>query len=56
MRAVQHVFRRGAVYWWRRRIVQKVGESDRAPIAISLNTSELFLARTIAADLTLESE
>jgi hypothetical protein len=56
VRAVQHVFRRGAVYWWRRRIVQKVGESDRAPIAISLNTSELFLARTIAAHLTLESE
>lgn len=56
MGAVQHVFRRGAIYWWRRRILQKVGERERAPIAISMNTSELFMARTIAAHLTLESE
>lgn len=56
MGAVQHVFRRGAVYWWRRRIVQKVGESDRAPVAISLQTREPLVARTIAAHLTLESD
>ena len=35
MRAVQHVFRRGAVYWWRRRLFHKDGESVRAPIAFS---------------------
>jgi hypothetical protein len=31
--AIQHVMRRGAVYWWRRRPIEKTGESDPAPIA-----------------------
>lgn len=26
MRAVQHVLRRAAVYWWRRRLFKKAGE------------------------------
>jgi hypothetical protein len=54
--AVQHVFRRGATYWWRRRLIKKTGESDLAPIAISLQTREPVVARTIAAHLTLESD
>jgi integrase len=54
--AVQHVFRRGATYWWRRRLIKKTGESGLAPIAISLQTRERVVARTIAAHLTLESD
>jgi hypothetical protein len=54
--AVQHVFRRGATYWWRRRLIKKTGESGLAPIAISLRTREPVVARTIAAHLTLESD
>ena len=56
MRAVQHVFRRGAIYWWRRRVLKNPGESERLTIAISMQTSELRMARTIAAHLTLESD
>ena len=56
MGAVQHVFRRGATYWWRRRLIKKTGESALAPIAISLGTREPVAARTIAAHLTLESD
>lgn len=56
MGAVQHVFRRGATYWWRRRLIKKPGESGLAPIAISLQTREPVVARTIAAHLTLESD
>jgi hypothetical protein len=39
-----------------RRIIKKTGESERETIAISMKTSEIFLARTIAAHLTLESD
>ena len=56
MRAIQHVFRRGAVCWWRRRLIRKTGESDLTLIAISLQTREPMVARTIAAHLTLESD
>lgn len=56
MRAVQHVVRRGGVYWWRRRVCKKVGETERTTIAISMRTTNLGLARTIAAHLTHESE
>ena len=56
MGAVQHLFRRGATYWWRRRLIKKTGESGLAPIAISLRTREPVVARTIAAHLTLESD
>jgi hypothetical protein len=53
---VQHVVRRGGVYWWRRRVCKKVGETERTTIAISMRTTNLGLARTIAAHLTHESE
>jgi hypothetical protein len=54
--AVQHVFRRGATYWWRRRLIKKTGESGVAPIAISLRTRDLSKARTIAAHLAVASD
>ncbi|MGY8684102.1 hypothetical protein Q2941_41045 [Bradyrhizobium sp. UFLA05-153] len=56
MRAAQHVFRRGAVYWWRRRLLKKNGERELAPIAISLRARELPIARTIAAHLSVASD
>ena len=56
VRVVQHVFRRGAVYWWRRRLFKKTGERELAPIAISLRTRDLFKARSIAAHLAAASD
>lgn len=56
MRVVQHVFRRRSMYWWRRRLLKKVGESELAPIAISLRTRDLSKARTIAAHLAVASD
>jgi hypothetical protein len=56
VRVVQHVFRRGAVYWWRRRLLKKAGERELAPIAISLRTHDLSKARTIAAHLAVASD
>jgi hypothetical protein len=56
VRAVQHVFRRGAVYWWRRRLLNKSGEGARAPIAFSLRTRDLSRARSIAAHLAVASD
>jgi hypothetical protein len=49
VRVVQHVFRRGTVYWWRRWLLKKAGESELAPVGISLRTRDLSKARTIAA-------
>src|SRR6185437_9386062 len=54
VRGIQHVFRRGAVYWWRR-LLKKTGEREFVPIAISLRTRDLSKARTIAAHLTVAS-
>ncbi|WOH57008.1 hypothetical protein [Bradyrhizobium sp. BWC-3-1] len=56
MRVVQYVFRRGAVYWWRRRLLKKTGERELAPVAISLRTRDLSKARTIAAHLAVASD
>jgi Domain of unknown function (DUF6538) len=56
VRVVQHVFRRGAVYWWRRRLLKKIGERELAPVAISLRTRDLSKARTIAAHLAVASD
>lgn len=56
MRVVQHVFRRGAVYWWRRRLLKKTGERELVPIAISLRTRDLSIARTMAAHLAVASD
>jgi hypothetical protein len=54
--AVQHVFRRGATYWWRRRLIKKTGESELAPVAISLRTRDLSKARIIAAHMAVASD
>lgn len=56
MRVVQHVFRRGAIYWWRRRLLKKTGERELAPVGISLRTRDLSKARTIAAHLAVASD
>jgi hypothetical protein len=56
VRAVQYVFRRGAVYWWRRRLLKKTGESELALIAVSLGTRELSKARAIGAHLAVASD
>jgi hypothetical protein len=56
LRVVQHVFRRGAVYWWRRRLLKKRGDGELFAIAISLRTHELSKARSIAAHLTAASD
>jgi hypothetical protein len=56
VRAVQYVFRRGAVYWWRRRLLKKTGERELAPIALSLGTRELSKARAIGAYLAVASD
>ncbi|MBL0370886.1 site-specific integrase [Rhizobium sp. KVB221] len=56
MGAVQYVFKRGAVYWWRRRLPN--GTEFRALVSteISLNTKNLDEAKRIAAELTVTSE
>jgi integrase len=56
VRVVQHVFRRGAIYWWRRRLLKKTGERELTPVAISLRTRDLSKARTIAAHLAVASD
>jgi hypothetical protein len=56
LRVVQHVFRRGAVYWWRRRLLKKRGDGELLTIAISMRTHELSRARSIAAHLTAASD
>lgn len=56
MSAAPYVFKRGAVYWWRRRL--PVGTESRAlvPTEISLNTKELHEAKKTAADVTQASD
>jgi integrase len=56
VRVVQYVFRRGAIYWWRRRLLKKTGEGELTPVAISLRTRDLSKARTIAAHLAVASD
>lgn len=55
MVAVQYVFKRGSVYWWRRRLPTGTGPRACVPTELSLHTKELELARTIAAEVTLAS-
>jgi hypothetical protein len=61
MAAIIHVFRRGAVYWWRRRLPQgrlgrNWGERPQKHIQASLGVRELWVARRLAAHLTAWSE
>lgn len=61
MAAITHVFRRGAVYWWRRRLPRHgrahvCGERSQEYIQGSLGVRELGVARRLAAHLTAWSE
>jgi integrase len=55
MTAIQHVFKRGSVYWWRRRLPNGAGACDWVRLEVSLCTKELELARKIAPGVTLAS-
>ncbi|MDZ7600708.1 MAG: DUF6538 domain-containing protein, partial [Hoeflea sp.] len=54
--SVQYVFRRGAVYWWRRRLPAQPQTGCRLGIEVSLRTKSLHIARSIAAEVTRASE
>lgn len=54
--SVQYVFRRGAVYWWRRRLPVQSRTGCRLGIEVSLRTKSLHIARSIAAEVTRASE
>ncbi|MBC7280211.1 site-specific integrase [Hoeflea sp.] len=54
--SVQYVFRRGAVYWWRRRLPVQLRTDCRSRIEVSLRTTSLNIARSIAAEVTRASE
>ena len=54
--SVQYVFRRGAVYWWRRRLPVQHRTDCRSRIEVSLRTTSLSIARSIAAEVTRASE
>jgi integrase len=54
--SIQYVFRRGAVYWWRRRLPVQPRADRRPGIEVSLRTKSLRIARSIAAEVTRASE
>ena len=56
MTAIQHVFKRGSVYWWRRRLPIGTGRCDWVRLELSLNTKERELARRITLEVTLASD
>ena len=56
MAAIQHVCRRGAVYWWRRRVPFRGGPRSGILIEISLATRGVEAARRTAAEMTWASE
>lgn len=56
---IPYLFRRGAVYWWRRRRPagpEICGSSPPSHVQVSLGVRELALARQLAAQLTVRSE
>ena len=56
MPAVYHVHRRGAVYYWRRRVPSPTAARPRTFIAISIGTKDQHDARWIGARLSQMSE
>lgn len=56
MAVAQHVFKRGSVYWWRRRLPNRTGSRALLLIEISLRTKFLERAKWLAAEITLVSE
>lgn len=51
-----NLFRRGAVYWWRRRLTLSVFENFPISLSLSLLTRELSIARARGAAMTMVSE
>lgn len=61
MPTIQHVHRRGAVYWWRRRLpvacpLRTCGKRHPRHVQASLGVREIGAARALAAHLTAWSE
>lgn len=56
MSAIQHVFKRGSVYWWRRRLRNGTDSRVLLRVEISPNTKNLDEAKRVAGELTLASE
>lgn len=56
MSAIQHVFRRDAVYWWRRRMPSPGAGRNWIRLELSLRTRSCGVARHVAAEVTLRSE
>lgn len=56
MSVAPYVFKRGAVYWWRRRLPNGIDMRALVPTEVSLNTKELHEAKKVAADVTQASE
>lgn len=55
MATIQHVYKRGSVYWWRRRLPLGTGIHAWVRLEISLHTKELERARVVAPEVTLAS-
>jgi hypothetical protein len=55
MATIQHVYKRGSVYWWRRRLPLGMGVHASLRLELSLNTKELERARVVAPEVTLAS-
>ncbi|CUX29335.1 MULTISPECIES: site-specific integrase [Rhizobium/Agrobacterium group] len=55
MATIQHVYKRGSVYWWRRRLPLGTGVHAWVRLEISLHTKELGRARVVAPEVTLAS-
>ncbi|WP_436098495.1 DUF6538 domain-containing protein [Pararhizobium sp. LjRoot238] len=55
MAAIQHVFKRGSVYWWRRRLPNGTSSCALIRIELSLNTKNMEPAKLIASEVTLAS-
>ena len=55
MATIQHVYKRGSVYWWRRRLPLGMGVHASLRLEFSLNTKELERARVVAPEVTLAS-
>ena len=51
-----NLYRRGAVYWWRRRLTLAVLEKSPISLSLSLLTRELSIARARGAAMTMASE
>lgn len=61
MPTIQHVHRRGGVYWWRRRLpvalpLLTCGKHPPCHVQASLGVREIGAARSLAAHLTARSE